>query len=104
MTGEYLKLAKIIGNGSESDGLYMFDCIDNCKSNVGVCNSVIVCHVSKELWHCRLGHPADQVLSVLGDKIRFKTSDHVLACDICHKAKHTREPFPLSDHKSTGSS
>ncbi|GKC56767.1 ribonuclease H-like domain-containing protein [Tanacetum coccineum] len=56
-----------------------------------VCNSGIVCYVSKELWHCRLGHPADQVLSVLSDKIGFKSGDHVSACDICHKAKQTRE-------------
>ncbi|GKB78720.1 ribonuclease H-like domain-containing protein [Tanacetum coccineum] len=67
-----LKLGKIMGTGSESAGLYMFDCGDNGKSNVGVCNSGFVSHVSKDLWHCRLGHPIDT----------------------------TREPFPLSDHKS----
>ncbi|GJW67750.1 hypothetical protein Tco_0122174 [Tanacetum coccineum] len=55
-----LKLAKILGTGSESGGLYMFDYIDNGK----------------------LGHPADQLLSILGDKLGFKTSDHVSACDI----------------------
>nr|GEX71717.1 ribonuclease H-like domain-containing protein [Tanacetum cinerariifolium] len=53
-----------------------------------------------ELWHCRLGHPADQVLSVLSDQIGFKTRHHVSAFDICHKAKQTRELFPLNDHKS----
>ncbi|GJQ94750.1 hypothetical protein Tco_0005889 [Tanacetum coccineum] len=36
------------------------------------------------------------------DKTGFKTGDHSFACDICHKPKQTREPFPLSDHKSTG--
>ncbi|GKE11663.1 ribonuclease H-like domain-containing protein, partial [Tanacetum coccineum] len=77
-----LKLGKIVGTGSKSGGLYMFDCDNNGKSFVGLCNSGIVCYVSKELWHCRLGHLADQVLSVLSDKIGFKTSDHVSACDI----------------------
>nr|GEW04408.1 ribonuclease H-like domain-containing protein [Tanacetum cinerariifolium] len=67
-----LRLEKIMGTGSETTGLYMFDCVNN----------------------------ADQVLSVLKDKISFKTGDHVSACDICHKAKQTKEPFPLSDHKS----
>ncbi|GKB11224.1 ribonuclease H-like domain-containing protein [Tanacetum coccineum] len=52
------------------------------------------------LWHCRLGHLADQVLSILGKKIGFSRSDHISPCDICHKAKQTREPFPLNDHKS----
>ena len=27
-------------------------------------------------------------------------SVHVTACETCHRAKQTREPFPLSDHKS----
>nr|GEW05381.1 reverse transcriptase domain-containing protein [Tanacetum cinerariifolium] len=49
----------------------------------------------------RLGRPADQVLSILSDKIGFKVDDHVSACDVCHKAKQIREPFPLSDHKSS---
>ncbi|GJX85432.1 hypothetical protein Tco_0336206 [Tanacetum coccineum] len=48
----------------------------------------------------RLGHLADQVLSILGKKIGFSKSDHISPCDICHKAKQTSEPFPLSDHKS----
>ncbi|GKA67191.1 ribonuclease H-like domain-containing protein [Tanacetum coccineum] len=95
-----LRLGKIMGTGSETAGLYMFDYANSGKSFVGLCNYGIVCFVSKELWHCRLGHPADQVLSVLSDQIGFKTGDHVSAYDICHKAKQTREPFPLSDHKS----
>ncbi|GKA64600.1 ribonuclease H-like domain-containing protein [Tanacetum coccineum] len=95
-----LKLGKIVGAGSESDSLYMFNCNSNGKSFSGLCNFGVVCYVSKELWHCKLSHPANQVLSVLSDKIRFKSGDHVSTCDICHKAKQTREPFPLSDHKS----
>nr|GEW57490.1 ribonuclease H-like domain-containing protein [Tanacetum cinerariifolium] len=35
-----------------------------------------------------LGHPADQVLA------------DVSACEVCHRAKQTRESFPLSDHNS----
>ncbi|GJT68068.1 ribonuclease H-like domain-containing protein [Tanacetum coccineum] len=95
-----LKLGKIVGTGSEYDGLYMFDCDDNGKNSLGLCNLGIVCYVSKDLWRCRLGHLADQVLSVLGDKVGFKEKKHVSACDICHKAKQTREPFPLRGHKS----
>nr|GEW00554.1 ribonuclease H-like domain-containing protein [Tanacetum cinerariifolium] len=91
---------KIRGTGSESSGLYMFDYNHNGKAFTGMSNSSIASYVSKELWHCRLGHPADQVLSVFSDKISFKTGDHSSACDICHKAKQTREPFPLSDRKS----
>ncbi|GJS88964.1 ribonuclease H-like domain-containing protein [Tanacetum coccineum] len=95
-----LKLVKIAGTGSEYGGLYMFDCENSGKSAAGMCNSGVVCYVSKELWHCRLGHPANQVLLVLSDKIGFKYGNHVCACDIYHKAKQTKEPFLLSDHKS----
>ncbi|GJV76542.1 ribonuclease H-like domain-containing protein [Tanacetum coccineum] len=95
-----LSLGKIIGTGSESGGLYLFDTYKFGKCINASSNSVFVCHVSNELWHCRLGHHADQVLSILGTKLGFSKNNQRSACDICHKAKQTREPFPLSDHKS----
>ncbi|GJW63747.1 ribonuclease H-like domain-containing protein [Tanacetum coccineum] len=95
-----LNLVKTLGTGSEAAGLYLFD-VEQCgKSVVGHANSTFVCHASKQLWHSRLGHPADHVLSVLSGKIGLKYDKHVSPCNICHKAKQTREPFPLSDHKS----
>ncbi|GKB95546.1 ribonuclease H-like domain-containing protein, partial [Tanacetum coccineum] len=84
--------------GSVTGGLYLFD-LDKIGKSASS-NSVFVCHVSSKLWHCRLGHPADQVLSILGKKLVFSKIDHQSPCDICHKARQTREPFPLCDHKS----
>ncbi|GJV29565.1 ribonuclease H-like domain-containing protein [Tanacetum coccineum] len=55
--------------------------------------------MSKCLWHNMLDHPSDQVIEVLKRKLNideFSTSD---PCEVCHKAKDTRGPFPLSDHK-----
>ncbi|GKD46493.1 ribonuclease H-like domain-containing protein [Tanacetum coccineum] len=52
--------------------------------------------------HQRLGHPVDQVLDVLKSTLNLDSQsifDHL--CDTCNKAKQTREPFPLNDHKST---
>ncbi|GJT93835.1 ribonuclease H-like domain-containing protein, partial [Tanacetum coccineum] len=96
----YLSLGKIVGTGSDSGGLYLFD-IDKIGEYVSVkSNYVFVCHASSELWHYRLGHPTDQVMSILGKKLGFSKKDHISPCDICHKAKQTRERFPLSDHKS----
>ncbi|GJW59684.1 ribonuclease H-like domain-containing protein [Tanacetum coccineum] len=64
-------------------------------------NSIVdTCVVSKCLWHNRLGHPADQVLKVLKDKINIEDIGSG-PCDVCHKAKQTREPFPLSNHKTS---
>ncbi|GJW95157.1 ribonuclease H-like domain-containing protein [Tanacetum coccineum] len=47
-----------------------------------------------------LGHPADPVLNVLKDSLNFDKKDNTGCCEICQRAKQTREPFPLSDHKS----
>nr|GEV74754.1 ribonuclease H-like domain-containing protein [Tanacetum cinerariifolium] len=91
-----LKLGKIIGTG----GLYLFDISKNGKFNTGMCNSVFICHASNEFWHYMLSHPTDQVLSILGKQFGFSKSDNISLCNICHMAKQTREPFPLSDHKS----
>ncbi|GJW31989.1 ribonuclease H-like domain-containing protein [Tanacetum coccineum] len=48
----------------------------------------------------RLGHPADQVLNVLKNDLNLSKNTSVSTCETCHRAKQTREPFPLSDHKS----
>ncbi|GJZ83159.1 ribonuclease H-like domain-containing protein [Tanacetum coccineum] len=95
-----LNLVKTVGTGSEAAGLYLFDEDQSGKPTLGLSNSSFVCHTSKQLWHSRLGHPADQVLSILSKSIGFKYDKHVSPCDICHKAKQTKDPFPLSDHKS----
>ncbi|GJR74932.1 ribonuclease H-like domain-containing protein [Tanacetum coccineum] len=58
-----LKKGDNLGTGSKYGGLYLFD-MDNNKS-IGNINMVMSFNVSKDLWHNRLGHPADQVLYVL---------------------------------------
>ncbi|GKE43039.1 ribonuclease H-like domain-containing protein, partial [Tanacetum coccineum] len=67
----------------------------NGKSNVVMCF-----HVSKLLRHNRLGHPADQVLYMLKNDLSISDNSSVPMCEVCKRAKQTREPFPLSDHKS----
>ncbi|GKD64694.1 ribonuclease H-like domain-containing protein [Tanacetum coccineum] len=47
-----------------------------------------------------LGHPADPVLNVLKDSLNFDKRDNTGYYEVCQMAKQTREPFPLSDHKS----
>ncbi|GKB75122.1 ribonuclease H-like domain-containing protein [Tanacetum coccineum] len=93
-----LNLGKLVGTRSVTGGLYLFD-LDKIGM-FATCNYVFVCNVSSELYHYRLGHPANQVLSIFGKKLGFSKKDHLSPCDICHRAKQTREPFPLSDHKS----
>ncbi|XP_071688885.1 uncharacterized protein [Rutidosis leptorrhynchoides] len=93
-----LKAMTTVGTGSQSGGLYLFD--DHDLNVVGLSCNVCVHLVSAQLWHARLGHPSVQVLKVLKQKLNLKDIQENCPCDICHKAKQVREPFPLSDHKS----
>ncbi|GJT67524.1 ribonuclease H-like domain-containing protein [Tanacetum coccineum] len=47
-----------------------------------------------------LGHLADPVLNVLKTSLQFDNKNQTVFCEICQRAKKTREPFPLSDHIS----
>nr|GEW41174.1 ribonuclease H-like domain-containing protein [Tanacetum cinerariifolium] len=93
-----LTMQKILGTGSESEGLYLFDMPPKCS--LGESNMAMSFNVSKLLWHNRLGHPADQVLATLHNNLKFSKSAFVHVCEVCYKAKQARELFPLSDHKS----
>ena len=60
-----------------------------------------VYYVSKEVWHNRLGHPANQILKLLKGSLNLTNVNHEGPCEVCHKAKQTRDSFPLSENKST---
>ncbi|GKD91983.1 ribonuclease H-like domain-containing protein [Tanacetum coccineum] len=91
-----------MGTGSENGGLYLFDSPSPISSNCQtIGNQNATCYVSKSLWHNRLGHSFDQVVDVLQSELNFTKDSHISPCDICHKAKQTRENFLLSDHKTT---
>ncbi|GJT03881.1 ribonuclease H-like domain-containing protein [Tanacetum coccineum] len=94
-----LKRGRVIGTRSESSGLCL---LDVKKSNcIGQCTMVMTFHVSKVVWHNRLGHLVHQVLYVLKKDLNIFDNTFVPMCKICQRTKQTRrEPFPLSDHKS----
>ncbi|GJR89190.1 ribonuclease H-like domain-containing protein [Tanacetum coccineum] len=85
----------LMGTGSERGGLYFFD-EDKRVNN----SNIKTCQICTCVWHNRLGHPSDHVLTVLKDKIKDLSQPKSGPCEICHKAKQTREPFPLSVHKT----
>ncbi|XP_071695508.1 uncharacterized protein [Rutidosis leptorrhynchoides] len=94
-----LRNKKIKGIGKEEGGLYIFNNSESeCKNNFN--DNSAACAASSNLWHMRLGHPSDQVLLVLKNKLNLKTKVEEEPCDICHKAKQSKSPFPLSDHKT----
>ncbi|KAJ0866536.1 putative RNA-directed DNA polymerase [Helianthus annuus] len=84
---------RILMSGSQDCGLYF---VGNSGNLINACfNS----SVQSFTWHNRLGHPSDQVLVVLKHSLKIQSSEHG-PCDICHRAKQVRVPFPLSEHKS----
>ncbi|GJT78921.1 ribonuclease H-like domain-containing protein [Tanacetum coccineum] len=94
---QYLNLKNVLGIGEQCEELYYYN-DKGIKSNTSTLR--FQCMISQHDWHCRLGHPADPILNVLKDSLNIDKKDNTICCEICQRAKQTREPFPLSDHKS----
>ncbi|KAJ3688185.1 hypothetical protein LUZ61_017349 [Rhynchospora tenuis] len=81
----------LIGVGEQRDGIYYFHQVASAK----------VFHMhgkeSYELWHQRMGHSSKQVTSLLTGN----TSNSEDVCEICVRAKQTREVFPTSLNKTS---
>ncbi|KAJ0872693.1 putative RNA-directed DNA polymerase [Helianthus annuus] len=88
-----LLTGKILVIGNQLQGLYM--CGNAVVSNLSIFNASVY-----KLWHSRLGHPADQAIKMFKDTLNISTEVDHGPCDVCHRAKQHREPFPLSEHKS----
>ncbi|GKA48096.1 ribonuclease H-like domain-containing protein, partial [Tanacetum coccineum] len=87
-----------IGNLKLSNGLTLYDVMVIPE----YCITLISVHklINENKCEGMFGHPADPVLNVLKDSLNFDKKDNTGCCEICQRAKQTREPFPLSDHKS----
>lgn len=89
-------LKTLIGAGEERDGVYHYkgvlDAQADSASNLQ----------SRDLWHRRLGHPSPRVLSFLSGVGVFKNNVGVLenSCDVCIRAKQTRDKFNESLNKA----
>lgn len=84
--------------GTLQTNLYMLD-IGFCSKNKLINNDAIACKATTEkklyeIWHERLGHPSVGVMNHL-DFISCNDSSKI--CDVCHRAKQTRLPFPQSN-------
>ncbi|CAH9101181.1 unnamed protein product [Cuscuta epithymum] len=85
---------RLIGTGERRNGLYYLreEPMAHILA-VKESNNVVV-----ELWHQGLGHPASQVVENLAPVRGLKNIGN-FPCDICFRAKQTREPFPISLNK-----
>nr|GFA92462.1 ribonuclease H-like domain-containing protein [Tanacetum cinerariifolium] len=93
-----LNLKNVLGIGNQCGGLYYLD-LEGIKSSK--CSSLFQSCLSLHDWHYRLGHLADLVLEVLKPELNINNTKQTKYCEICQRAKQTREPFPLSDHTSS---
>ncbi|KAH7538135.1 hypothetical protein FEM48_Zijuj03G0166900 [Ziziphus jujuba var. spinosa] len=85
------------GTGVRRDGLYYFGGAEgDSVQHVSVHNAAS----TLELWHKRMGHPSEKVVKLLPPVSNLKGSLNK-ACEICFRAKHPRDKFPLSDNKAT---
>ncbi|GKE36478.1 hypothetical protein Tco_1459883, partial [Tanacetum coccineum] len=93
----FLNLKNVLWIGDQCEGLYYYN-NQGFKSN----NSTLryQCLLSQHDWHCKHEHPAEPVLNVLKDSLQVHKKYNTVCCEICQRAKQTREPFPLSDHTS----
>ncbi|KAK1406226.1 hypothetical protein QVD17_41515 [Tagetes erecta] len=89
-----LHTRKTLVTGNQLEGLYLCgDSLDTSK----VCFSSFS---GVNLWHARLGHPSDQALMAINQNLGIRSQTELFPCDVCHRAKQHRVPFPLSNHKS----
>ncbi|KAI5327777.1 hypothetical protein L3X38_027173 [Prunus dulcis] len=82
-----LATKKLIGEGHYLNGLYYFSKNLNVPKGFQVSSNL-----EHQLWHQRLAHPSEFVLSTLFPSL-CKSS---LVCEICHLSKFTRFPFNSS--------
>jgi len=69
-----------IGMGRLGEGVYYVDKFALTMAQVNVVGS-------QNLWHGRLGHPSNQVLTLLSKEFNIDSDGNKKPCDICFHAK-----------------
>jgi hypothetical protein len=88
-----LRSMKMIGLGTKRDGLYYFTNTRPTRCQVAKSTS--------QLWHRRLGHLSNKVLSFLSNNVSNICSSDSKQCLVCPLTKQTSIPFPTSQISST---
>ena len=90
----------MIGQGRESNGLYLLDSSHQQRSTALTATNTNP-FSSTELWHNRLGHPSFSKLQLLKGVVNIDAFNKTTCCDVCHFSKQKRLPFPISTHISS---
>ena len=87
----------LIGAGEEREGVYYFTGVFAARAH----KISKVVKSSGVLWHRRLGHPSASVLLSLPECDQSSSAlGEIKSCDICFRAKQTREIFNDSNNKA----
>lgn len=93
-----LATRRVLFQGPSEGGLYP---ISGGSSSRQALSST---RLSRERWHCRLGHPSspvvDQVVTKSGLRCDSKP-DKTSVCDACHQGKSHQLPYPRSNRVSS---
>lgn len=97
--GFNLKLmsGRILGTGTERDGLYY---LDNAPAPLALSTRCSPAKDELTLLHYRLGHVSFQSLSRLFPSKFNISCKEGLVCDVCELAKHTRTSYPSTSEKT----
>ena len=84
----------LIGAGEQCEGVYFFRAmrIEQANKAKGV--------DAHDLWHQRLGHPSNHALKFVPEVQNNGSSSITKVCDVCFRAKQTREMFVDSNNKA----
>lgn len=86
-------LKTLIGAGEEHHGVYFFRDVAQASRAVGSDDQL--------LWHRRLGHPAFSISSTLSSLSSVLNKACSSPCDVCFRAKQTRDVFYDSINKTS---
>lgn len=86
-------MSMLIGAGKQLNGLYFFRGMEAVAAIQGLANP------PAEIWHRRLGHPSSKTLEKMAISDLSSSAFDSKICDICIRAKKTRDSFSSSINK-----
>jgi hypothetical protein len=90
----------MIGSADSVEGLYYLKLQDrevHVNSAEGT-NTITI--PTQAIWHFRLGHPSISSMQTLHSQFPYISIDNKGVCDVCHLARHRKNPYSTSLNKA----
>ncbi|WVZ15755.1 hypothetical protein V8G54_013321 [Vigna mungo] len=85
----------LIGAGERKDGLYLYHGVQRATAYQTHTQNHL------DLWHKRMGHPSFKVVQLIPNVSSSGRECLNKVCEICERAKQTKDKFPLSTFRAT---